>query len=129
MPPDSGHRKILIIKAKEDLEAAKYLCNREKFSEEIVLFHCQQAVEKALKAYLDFKGVRYPKSHDIEALLSLCQDKDISFKQINYVVTLTPFAIEIRYDEFIDIPISEIKKMVDSTQDSLDFILGKLQLD
>lgn len=120
------HKNTLILKAKEDLEAAKNLSKIDGFSEEIVLFHCQQAVEKALKAYLDSKAEIYPKSHDLETLLSLCIKKDSSFNQISYVTSLTPFAIEIRYDEFVQTPRDEIIKIIDQTETSLNFILSKI---
>ena len=36
------------------------------------LYHCQQAAEKALKAFLIWRQVRYPLTHDLGELLSLC---------------------------------------------------------
>ena len=40
-------------------------------SDEIVGFHCQQAAEKLLKAALSDLSVRFRKTHDLGALLSL----------------------------------------------------------
>ena len=60
-----NHREILIKKAKEDLAAATSLIKLDDFSEEIVLFHCQQAVEKGRKAFLDARNILYPKTHDL----------------------------------------------------------------
>lgn len=37
-----------------------------------VCFHAQQAVEKALKAYLAFQGQPPPRTHDLVALLAAC---------------------------------------------------------
>jgi HEPN domain-containing protein len=35
------------------------------------VFHCQQAVQKFLKALLTYYQVEFPKTHDIERLLTL----------------------------------------------------------
>lgn len=39
------HREILIKKAKEDMATAQQLSTLSDYSEEIVLFHCQQAID------------------------------------------------------------------------------------
>ncbi|MBN2050303.1 MAG: HEPN domain-containing protein [Spirochaetales bacterium] len=36
---------------------------------EIICFHCQQAAEKALKAYLAYNEIRPPKTHDLDELI------------------------------------------------------------
>lgn len=124
--PKNKHKDILKIKAKEDFEAAKKLIESEEFSEEIVLFHCQQAIEKALKAYLDSKGIIYPKTHDLETLMSLCIKSDSSFGEVGEVIELTPFAVEIRYNEFVEIERSETVKLLNKTKKALNFILKKI---
>jgi len=120
------HKQILLIKAKEDLETAVSLTSLGKFSEEIVLFHCQQAVEKALKAYLDSINIIYPKSHDLEALLAICQEKDNTFEQIGFITSLTPYAVEIRYDEFVSLGTEEITNLVSQTKKAFGFIINKI---
>lgn len=127
MPGELEHKAVLKIKAEEDFAAAKNLSKLDGFSEEIVLFHCQQAIEKILKAYLDSKGVIYPKSHDLEVLLSICVEKNADFNQIDFVVSLTPYAVEIRYDELIEIPREEIMEFVRQTEVALAFVLKKLE--
>lgn len=37
----------------------------------IVAYHVQQSIELALKHALEYEGVRYPKSHEIEGLVQL----------------------------------------------------------
>jgi len=122
------HRNILVIKAREDFETAQNLICLPEFSEEIVLFHCQQAMEKALKAFLDSKGVVYPKSHDLEALLSMSLERDASFGQISFVTTLTAYAVEMRYDEIIELPTGEVAEIVKQTEKAFNFILSKISL-
>ena len=125
MPSSPRHRNILIKKAKEDLKAAMDMTKTENFSEEIVLFHCQQAVEKALKAFLDAHEITYHKIHDLEVLLSICINKDPSFAEIQFVALLTPFAVEIRYDEFVDMPKEEVVDILKRTETALSFIINK----
>ena len=39
-------------KARQDLDSAKFLSGMKPLPKEIIGFHCQQAVEKCLKAFL-----------------------------------------------------------------------------
>jgi HEPN domain-containing protein len=126
MVNDLERKDILLIKAREDFETAKNLIRLPDFSEEIVLFHCQQAIEKALKAYLDSISLIYPKSHDLEMLLSLCIEKDTTFNQISYVTSFTPYAVEIRYDEIIELPQGDVINTVNQTEEALNFIISKI---
>jgi HEPN domain-containing protein len=63
-----------IEKAEADLEAAEQLAPGVASSvrlREVVGFHCQQTVEKYLKALLTFYQVEFPKTHEMERLLAL----------------------------------------------------------
>lgn len=120
------HKDLLIKKSKEDLQTAISLSDLDDFSEEIVLFHCQQSIEKALKAFLDSRNVLYPKTHDLETLLSLCIEKDRSFNEISFATDFTPYAVEIRYDEFVSFSKEKIMDLVSQTQKAVSFILNKL---
>lgn len=74
---------------------------------EIVCFHCQQAVEKYLKALLIHKKtVSIPKTHNIDLLLNLCTKFDKNF--IIYTGTeLTTYAVDLRYPDTLYIPSKE----------------------
>jgi len=50
--------------ADRDLEAAKILLDNEYVSN-VVLFHCQQCVEKCLKAILEEHQIQIPKIHSV----------------------------------------------------------------
>jgi len=61
-----------IIKAENDLKTASYTLKMAKgCPTDTVCFHAQQCVEKYLKAFLVIKGIDFPKTHDIEHLVSL----------------------------------------------------------
>ena len=59
--------RAFLIEAKTDLESAKILLNAKKYGR--VIFHCQQAVEKVVKALLHAKGFRVIKTHEVSPLL------------------------------------------------------------
>jgi len=44
-------------------------------ADELVGYHCQQAVEKPLKARLVDLGVNYPKTHNLQTLVELLEDQ------------------------------------------------------
>jgi HEPN domain-containing protein len=61
-----------IIKAENDLKTAAYTIKMSKgCPTDIVCFHAQQCVEKYLKAFLVVEDIDFPRTHDIERLVSL----------------------------------------------------------
>ncbi len=66
---------VLLRKAENDLKDANILYNSNEASAEGICFHCQQAVEKFLKAYLVYNDKEINKTHDISQLLESCKKK------------------------------------------------------
>jgi HEPN domain-containing protein len=62
-----------MCRARADLAVAKMIDN-EHIAPEILAFHAQQAVEKALKALLVQRQVEFPPTHSIGVLVALCRD-------------------------------------------------------
>jgi HEPN domain-containing protein len=63
-----------------------------------IAFHCQQAVEKYLKATLVFYDIEFLRSHDLIYLLDLLSDRvEIDSDTYNKAITLNGFSTEIRY--------------------------------
>ena len=63
-----------------------------------VAFHCQQAVEKYLKAFLTSQAIEFPKTHDLGQLLDLAQTADERLaNSLDDVIALTPYGVELRY--------------------------------
>jgi len=69
-------------------------------------FEAQQAAEKAVKAVLVFRGIEFPKTHDLRVLLTILDPGRELPEQIWEAVDLTDFAIEPRYPG-IGEPVSE----------------------
>jgi HEPN domain-containing protein len=63
-----------------------------------VVYHSQQASEKALKAFLVWNNIPFRKTHSIEEIGEQCLDVDSTLKSlIDQGVPLTQYAWEFRY--------------------------------
>ena len=90
---------LLLKKASEDEVLLDEILTTEAVSDEIIGFHCQQAIEKMLKAVLSEKEVSYRKTHDLRELLSLILDHGIECPDdFGEVDELSPYAVIYRYD-------------------------------
>ena len=90
--------KPWVRKAEEDVQAANTLAAATPPLRDVVCFHCQQAVEKYLKALPQELGVAFPKTHDLERLVDLILPHDSTIKPLQRRVdALTVFAVEYRY--------------------------------
>ncbi len=95
--------KQWIIKANEDLLVVDKLTEFNIIAASSVCFHCQQAVEKFLKAFLFANGIEIRKTHNIEFLLSECMDIDSDFAKID-PKNLNDFGVDVRYPDDMYIP-------------------------
>lgn len=63
-------------------------------------FHAQQAVEKLLKSYLSARGVDYPKTHNLRAIVDLIAATGPPLPdELADVDVLTPYATIYRYED------------------------------
>ena len=84
--------------ADADLDSALILNDAHRKHNAIICFHCQQAVEKYLKAFLCYNGLMPPKIHVLETLCAMCSELDESFNDIaRDCAYLSPFAVQARY--------------------------------
>ena len=89
-----------IDKAEKDLLSAKHELSFPDAVTETVCFHCQQAVEKYLKAYLVFLGISFTKTHEIGELVTKCEDKDNEISVLKEEADeLTDYAVVVRYPD------------------------------
>ena len=95
--------KQWLLKANEDLLVVNKLTEFEIIATSSVCFHCQQAVEKLLKAFLISKGVEIRKTHNIEYLLVECSDFDSDFSEID-PKNLSDFGVDVRYPGDMYVP-------------------------
>ncbi|MEM5861346.1 MAG: HEPN domain-containing protein [Candidatus Aenigmatarchaeota archaeon] len=124
--------KKWLIKGLNDLKTAEILINlpKEEIVTDTLCFHCQQAVEKFLKAFLVASNVEFGRVHSIEYLIKLCEKIDKEFEFLyDITANLTDYAIDVRYpDEFYMPTIEEAKKAFESAKKVKDFIFKKLNI-
>jgi|UniRef100_A0A7C4ETA2 HEPN domain-containing protein len=87
-----------LTKAENDLKAAELLFAAPGEFGDMVGFHCQQAVEKFVKAYLVRYQIEFPKTHEVAFLRTLVSRNDERLaERLAFADWLTPFGVEIRY--------------------------------
>ena len=100
MNEDLEIAKQWLAKAKSDLLNADNNLKAEKIPYDTVCFHCQQAAEKFLKAYLVGNGKHYPLTHDLMALMEEILRFVSSVEDLrDDLAILAPYAVEIRYPD------------------------------
>ena len=87
----------LIAAADRDLVVLRKGVPDPEIPIEVLGFHCQQAVEKCIKAVLAIHQVEFRKIHDIRTLTDLASDAGAVVPQGEQLEALTPFAVEFRY--------------------------------
>ncbi|GHV41478.1 hypothetical protein AGMMS49546_17440 [Spirochaetia bacterium] len=114
--------------AETDLVTAKLtLANTYPKLLDISCFHCQQAAEKALKGYLQYKDQDPPRRHDLEELCRLCMDMDPSFGALmDTVLILNPYGVASRYPAESLIDEGMTQTAIVQAQAVYDFALSKI---
>ena len=122
MSPKMAGFMILIGKAEKDYKLSRKLFNdkeREDYCDAIC-FHCQQSVEKSLKAFLMFHEVRFPKIHDLVKLVGLCAGIKSEFKKFDFS-DFSEYGVEIRYEDQA-ISMEETEKAFETAGVVLDYV-------
>jgi HEPN domain-containing protein len=84
--------------ADTDLYSAKILNGAARKPYEIICYHCAQATEKYLKAFLTYRDIIPEKTHNLLFLNKLCIEKDNDFQEITTLCDfLNRFSNDIRY--------------------------------
>lgn len=102
-----------VAKAENDLtNAAHTLKLRAECPTDTVCFHAQQCVEKYIKAVLVLRGIRFPRTHDVQALIGLLP-RDVQVEMLaEEQRRLTAYATALRYPGFPTASLSEARKAV-----------------
>jgi HEPN domain-containing protein len=89
--------------AHRDLSAAMAMADSSVFGEDTWGFHLQQAIEKALKAWLlVLTPVEPPFSHNLRLLFQMLRDQGAAVEPFVGLSRFTLFAVLWRYDEEVD---------------------------
>ena len=123
--------------AKMDISAAHQLFEKQQNPRhrptEIILYHCQQGAEKALKSFIvQNSGALPPKTHELQELRLLCRNWDIHFdskRLIRHCAFLDPFAIIVRYPQHsLSLDSGHAVRGIRSAKRTYDFVCNHLGL-
>lgn len=116
---------MFLYKSIIDLNSAKYLLeafNEDKIEIDIekIYFELQQCAEKVFKSILTKHKVIFPKSHDIEQIIEICEQNNIELmNDIDKLIELSDYAAEGRYSIIHD-DINEADKYIKILETLLD---------
>ena len=92
--------ELWVRKAENDLQFASSI-PLSRHSYDGICFHCQQCVEKYLKGLMVEANLTFPKTHDLDRLLSLVVATHPSLRSFRRAMLfLTTFAVETRYSGY-----------------------------
>ena len=117
-----------LLKAEEDLNAAKSLLTYGATFLSTVCFHSQQAAEKFLKAYLTYCQVEFPKTHDIDEILDLIAPINNKLSEsLRDTIVLTNYGVGVRYPgEFPNVTGSDAKQAIQMAEKVRGLVLELL---
>lgn len=116
-------------KAQSDWDTVEILTASKLCPTDTVCFHCQQFVEKLLKALLTLRDIEAPKTHDLRRLIQLAQPFAPELSLLADVSDeLTIHGVETRYPgDWRKIKRSEMKRVIELAKRFGDILLVKLK--
>jgi HEPN domain-containing protein len=129
LPETREEAAAWLRKATEDLRAAGHDLQAAPPLLEDVLFHSQQAVEKALKAFLVCYDQPFRKTHDLDLLAAECERIDPALKPtLEPIREFTVFAWIFRYPgEPQTPPREDCVRVLDFARRVVDVIRGQIE--
>ncbi len=95
-----GEAAAWLAIARRDLDSALRLLDGDPPYRDTAAYHCQQAAEKGIKAFLTVRAIPFPKTHDLTALVTLAKAiDDRAARWEEAAIVLTPYATLYRYPD------------------------------
>lgn len=128
MQPESEQVKQWLERANTDLRSAKLAMTGQPPITEDACFHCQQAVEKSLKAFLVHHEVEYEWTHEIERRVKACAQIDSEFELLFQPTRhLTDYAVRFRYPHFDPPPtVQQACRDIEAADRVWQFVLDRI---
>jgi HEPN domain-containing protein len=128
--PKTHEMRQWMIKADHDLKSADRLLSGEDPLYDTAVYHCQQAAEKALKAFLTFRESPFQKVHVLSSLVAQCSSLDSSFRKLDDVADLlTPYATAFRYPgDVLEPDPADAAEALQLARKVVEFVKEKLQI-
>lgn len=123
--------KLWVEKADHDLGTAELTHQHIPKYRDTIAFHCQQAVEKYLKAYLVFCDIPPKRTHDLILLLGLISEIEaVTDDLFEMAAELQDYAIEVRYpDTIIELTDNDIFRTIEITRNFRRILIQKMSLE
>ncbi len=116
--------------ARQDWQAANHLTTAKRELYKIICYHCEQAVEKALKGFLVFHEIDFPRTHDLVELCKLCSNIDLRYHEIaGDCSVLTGYGTQMRYPSGVEVDEDEMRDALTTCGVILDFIEASLDFE
>jgi len=116
-----------LTRASHDLSAARALSALDTPLLDTAIYHCQQAAEKTMKGWLQFRDDPFTKTHDIGVLVSQAAKLNEEFNQLTKAAAvLTPYVSAFRYPGGSDEAMpsrEEFDEALQHAQTLYDFVL------
>ena len=111
-------------KAGHDLETAQRALHAGQHITDTAAYHCHQAAEKALKAYLASRFQPLVKTHDLMDLLTRCANADARFADwADRMSELSAFGTVLRYPSLdADPTVSDVSRALQTAQQFHGFV-------
>jgi HEPN domain-containing protein len=119
------------IRAIHDLRAAEVLFFASPPLAGEAAYHCQQAVEKALKGFLTWHDIPFGKTHDLAVLGGLCARQDPSLETLCVGAEhLSVYAWAFRYPGDPEEPdLADVSEAINIARRAIDVVLSRLPPD
>jgi HEPN domain-containing protein len=119
--------KIWLVRAKSSLALSKAKIDDEIFYEDLC-FQAQQAVEKALKAFLVFFDIDPEHTHNLVNLIKELQKNIEIPDEINDIVVLNDYAVQTRYPgDYVPIEEDEYNKAIEKANNCVKWVESKIK--
>lgn len=116
-----------LMKADEDIAVAEYLLKTSKFYAD-VCFHCEQAAEKSLKAFLVYHRITPKKTHNLPILAEECIRMNSSLAEITSCCdSLSKLYIPTRYSFKIEFNLTNAEESMKLAKEVMKKIKEKIK--
>jgi HEPN domain-containing protein len=127
MPPELTEVREWVRKAGQDRRMAEAGLAQQPPITDAAAFHCQQAVEKLLKAFLVHRRQPFERVHDLGALIDSCASLDPAWNALRDAVEpLTAYAVRFRYPGPADPTVDEVRAALVVVQRVAQFLEARL---
>jgi HEPN domain-containing protein len=117
-----------LIKSIHDVRSAQRLFSDNPPLRDTAVYHCQQAMEKGLKAFLTLNETVFPKTHLLTVLLEQCIEIDHDFEELRDAAEiLTPYATAFRYPgDYLEPSDTEAQEAIELADLALKFVMQRM---